>query len=262
MWVVEASNTKVTIAGRRSNSDNVSTVTWTMDDAKRAGLAGRQNWRTYPRQMLTARATAELARLIFADAVGGLLATEEVEEGDAVDVETGELTATTSKRKRKAVAKPETTSRPQEGNGATAELPPLPDFDDSSAATVAPSAVGEPALEEPGAPSPLADPNPASGAPDALKPTERQLKKLNTLVGTLRDAGRITTEQLWSAMANARGVQVEHMVDLLGGIYVDAPGDAPRYHWSELRGSLTREEASGLIDRLERFEANVAVMSE
>ena len=261
MWVVESSNTKVTIAGRRSNSDNVSTVTWTMDDAKRAGLAGRQNWRTYPRQMLTARATAELARLIFADAVGGLLATEEL-EGDDVDLETGEILPATSKRKRKAVAKPETSGRPQEGNGAAAELPPLPDFESSGAATDDPSAVGEPALEGTGAPSPPADPNAAGGAPDSLKPTTRQLKKLNTLVGTLRDEGRIKTEQLWSAMANSRGVAMEHMVDLLGGIYVDEGAEVPRYHWTELRESLTREEASGLIDRLERYEANVAAMSE
>jgi len=145
LWVVESSNTKVTVAGRRSNSDHVSTITWTLDDAKRAGLAGRQNWRTYPRQMLMARATAELARLIFADAVGGLLATEELEEGE-VDMDTGEILPTTSKRKRKAVAKPETSSRPG-GNGSTAELPPLPEAS-SGAATDVPSAVGEPAPED------------------------------------------------------------------------------------------------------------------
>ena len=33
--------------------------------------------------------------------------------------------------------------------------------------------------------------------------------------------------------------------------------DERRLHWAPLRDSLTREEASGLIDRLERYESNV-----
>jgi hypothetical protein len=126
LWVVESTNTKVTVAGRRAGSEHASTITWTLDDAKRAGLAGRQNWRSYPRQMLMARATAELARLIFADAVGGLLATEELEdgelaEGDAPVVET-------TKRKRRSTAQPQTTVRVDpDANGAEPDLPPLPD---------------------------------------------------------------------------------------------------------------------------------------
>ena len=80
LWLEDATTTKVTVAGRRKDSDQTVRVTWTIDDAKRAGISGRQNWRTYPRQMLTARATAELARAIFADAIGGLAATEELEE--------------------------------------------------------------------------------------------------------------------------------------------------------------------------------------
>jgi hypothetical protein len=80
VWVEEASTQKAIVAGRRAESKNVTRVTWTMEDAKRANLAGKQNWRTYPRQMLLARASAELARLIFADAIGGLSATEELVE--------------------------------------------------------------------------------------------------------------------------------------------------------------------------------------
>jgi hypothetical protein len=79
VWVDEASTVKAVVAGRRAESSNVTRVTWSIEDAKRANLAGKANWRLYPRQMLLARATAELARLIFADAIGGLSATEELE---------------------------------------------------------------------------------------------------------------------------------------------------------------------------------------
>lgn len=84
LWIEESTTTKCTVAGRRSGSDATSRVTWTMDDAKRAGLAGKQPWRTYPRQMLLARASAELARAVFPDSIGGLAATEEVDDDTEV----------------------------------------------------------------------------------------------------------------------------------------------------------------------------------
>jgi hypothetical protein len=98
LWVEDASGTKATVAGKRAGSKQTSRVTWTLDDARRANLAGKANWRMYPRQMLLARATAELARLIFADAIGGLPVVEELEAPDLRAVErepverpTGEL---------------------------------------------------------------------------------------------------------------------------------------------------------------------------
>ena len=82
LWIEESTVTRCTVAGRRRDSDQTSRVTWTMDDAKRANLAGKQNWRQYPRQMLLARGSAELARAVFADAIGGMIATEELEGDD------------------------------------------------------------------------------------------------------------------------------------------------------------------------------------
>ena len=88
IWPEDFTTTKVTWAGRRHDLDTISRVTWTLDDAKKANLAGKQNWRTYPRAMLSARASAELARAVFADVIGGLAATEENEDSGDV-VETG-----------------------------------------------------------------------------------------------------------------------------------------------------------------------------
>ncbi|MBO0863480.1 MAG: hypothetical protein J2P16_00200 [Mycobacterium sp.] len=81
IWVEETSTTKVTMCGRRAGDDHTFKVSWTLDDAKRAGLAGRQNWRNYPRAMLLARASAELCRLMCPEVLAGLsYAAEEVED--------------------------------------------------------------------------------------------------------------------------------------------------------------------------------------
>lgn len=82
LWLDEATNTRATWAGRRTGSDQVTRITWTMDDARRARLDGKPNWRAYPRQMLTARASAELVRAVFADTIGGLRAIEELDDFD------------------------------------------------------------------------------------------------------------------------------------------------------------------------------------
>ena len=75
--VKEANSERVTLWGKRCDNDSEATVTWTMDDAKQAGLAGRGAWKTYPRAMLLARATSELCRMVFADVVAGLSYTPE-----------------------------------------------------------------------------------------------------------------------------------------------------------------------------------------
>ncbi len=64
-------------------------VTWTLDDAQRAGLAQRANWRRYPRQMLTARVIGEGVRTIFPAAALGFYTIEEA--ADIVADETGRL---------------------------------------------------------------------------------------------------------------------------------------------------------------------------
>lgn len=86
VWVEESSATRVTVCGQRKGSTHVQRVTWTMDDAQRAGLAGKQNWRKYPRQMLSARARAEMCRLLAPDVLAGIAySKEEVEDGFVFD---------------------------------------------------------------------------------------------------------------------------------------------------------------------------------
>lgn len=75
--VIENSATACEVKGIRSDTGSMATVRWTMEDAKLAGLAGKNNWKTYPRAMLLARATSELCRIVFPDVIAGLSYTPE-----------------------------------------------------------------------------------------------------------------------------------------------------------------------------------------
>jgi hypothetical protein len=71
VWVKESTNTRVTVCGRRKGSNHVQEVTWTLDDVKKAGISNH-NYSKYPRQMLLARASAELVRAMCPDVLGGI----------------------------------------------------------------------------------------------------------------------------------------------------------------------------------------------
>jgi hypothetical protein len=61
----------VTVKGKRGDTGDAITVTWTIAMAQRAGLAGKDNWKKYPEAMLWARAASQLCRMLFADVLAG-----------------------------------------------------------------------------------------------------------------------------------------------------------------------------------------------
>lgn len=63
---------------------------FTLDDAKRAGLAGKQNWAKFPRAMLFARALTEGVRVYCPDATGGVVYTPEELSPDRIVTEDAE----------------------------------------------------------------------------------------------------------------------------------------------------------------------------
>lgn len=53
------------------------TYAWSIEDAKRAGLASRPNWSKYPREMLINRCIAEAARFVWPEVMAGVYVPEE-----------------------------------------------------------------------------------------------------------------------------------------------------------------------------------------
>jgi hypothetical protein len=89
--VLENTNDVCVMKGTRHDTGAEATVRWSINDAKNANLTGKDNWKKYPRAMLTARATSELCRLLFPDVIAGLSYTaEEVESFDDIRTKTAE----------------------------------------------------------------------------------------------------------------------------------------------------------------------------
>ena len=76
----ETSGAKCEIKGRRKGSQVWTVVEWTAAMADAAQLLGKKNWIRYRGDMLIARASAKLCRMIFADVVRGMRTTEELED--------------------------------------------------------------------------------------------------------------------------------------------------------------------------------------
>jgi protein-disulfide isomerase-like protein with CxxC motif len=63
------------------------TATYTLGDADKAGLLGKQNWKRNPEDMLVARATTRAIRRFAPDVLLGMLSSDEVDEGaDVVEI--------------------------------------------------------------------------------------------------------------------------------------------------------------------------------
>lgn len=86
------SETACTWIGKRAGRPEKS-ATWTIERAKKAGLTERKNrdgspgnWIKYPEDMMNARASMQLGRLIWPEICAGMISREEAVDGDFIDV--------------------------------------------------------------------------------------------------------------------------------------------------------------------------------
>lgn len=68
--VIECNSQKCILEGKRADNGDSFTAQFTIEDAARAGLAGRSTWKSYAEDMLYSRAMSRLARRLFSDVIG------------------------------------------------------------------------------------------------------------------------------------------------------------------------------------------------
>ncbi|WP_103348971.1 recombinase RecT [Amycolatopsis sp. CA-128772] len=186
----ENTRARCILAGRRRGEKSPTVVEWTLQDARDMGLARRPNWARMPRQMLAARATGELCRMIFADVIGGAYTEEEVTDGapdvePAADVAVPAQATRRTAQRRTAVKRKPAAELPagDDERPAGESQPPLPGEDE-------PPADGErPAVDEPAADEPADDVHDAEVVDEQPRNpnapvTEAQLKRLHTFFTT------------------------------------------------------------------------------
>jgi len=74
------SNDSVTYETKRRSAPKPQSLTWTIEDAKAAGVLGNDNWKKYPRNMLKARCKSNLARDVYPDVLAGCYEENEADE--------------------------------------------------------------------------------------------------------------------------------------------------------------------------------------
>lgn len=246
----EMSVTRCIIRGRRRGQDSWTTVTWTAEDARRANLQNKDNWRKHPRRMLQARATSELCDLLFPDVVGGLPTTEEARDdgGDYTDA-TAPAEAEKPKRRtaqRRTTAKAAETAPAKEPEAKASPNPPRTAA--PRAEVPPPPLPGEDGYDEPPAPAaPPADEPPAP-APRDEPVTKAQLTKIATTftaiewtdrADRLRAASTIVGRPLKTSKDLTKG-EASTLIDTLEMV---ANGPDPAIRLGELLAQVRESEA-------------------
>lgn len=129
----EVTGASCTMRARRAGSEHWTTLSWTIDMARAAGLLGKSNWKSYPRAMLIARCTGDLARMVFPDVIHGFRSVEEMtdlgpdadDQGGPGEPVAGTTAVSRRRTAKKAAAKKPATTAP----AALPAGPPLPGED-------------------------------------------------------------------------------------------------------------------------------------
>jgi len=124
-------------------------VTFTMDDAKRAGVVkDKSGWEKYPANMLRWRAVGYCADVVFPDVVGGLYRVEELGADVDADGEPVQWTVIADPQKTAAAA-PKAASKATKPKVEAAPEPAPVAKPDNGAAAAKPEPVAQPEPEQP-----------------------------------------------------------------------------------------------------------------
>jgi hypothetical protein len=141
--VEESSTTRCIIKGKRAGENEWQRFTFSEDDARRAGLLGKDVWKRWPAAMLLARASGMLCRAVFADCLAGISYTlEELGDGentlppDVAVVITPDTRPTPRKARARKQATRTTPVDDEPAPPALKPVPPLPGEDDITDAEV------------------------------------------------------------------------------------------------------------------------------
>ncbi len=113
VWTVEKTDTSATVAGRRRGSSHVTTETWTIERARKAGYTTNKKYDADPQAMLYARAAADVCRQVAPDVLAGI----------AYTVEEMEVVPSTVVQQEYAVVKPAGTAALRAAVGQAAPKP-------------------------------------------------------------------------------------------------------------------------------------------
>ncbi len=197
------------VRGRRHRSQTWTTVEWTIEHARQAGLLRRgSGWEKYPRDMLIARGTTALCRMIFPDVIHGFRSVEELVDMD--DTTPGEPIDAPKTRRTTRVSRRTKTPPPELPSPDETAVAPIPTTADESRAAVHTLPHREPSLpgeedspttedvEAPTPPPPSSDaasssaqepPTPSTPAPSKRDPDLVNNVTMKLIFGQLRRLG-------------------------------------------------------------------------
>lgn len=205
---------------RSDDPDFTYEARWDARKAQAAGLWGRGNWSKYPGAMLRSRAITEVARMAASDVLFGVVYTPE-ELGAEVDVDGNPLRGERITSVEQVSPAPGATTAADRMRGFLSDAPTPQTGEAEGSQAETPVAGGEAGSIPAGNPS-------ASSTDDMI--TSAQLKKLGA---GMRDVG-----------LNDRASALAYVADVIGREITS-------------RNELTKDEASRVIDALEKDQAAV-----
>ncbi len=78
--LVESSAKRCVYEAKRAGQPHPTKLEWTIEQARGAGLLGKDNWKKYPDAMLRARCAAAIVRAVFPDVLAGVYEHDEADE--------------------------------------------------------------------------------------------------------------------------------------------------------------------------------------